>query len=339
MPYMATLISAASTAGRPVRASATSGCSTWAVVGMLLFPGINANTIGGWFGSLEFKEADAPLGALDDRSPTPLGFGVIAMVAIPVDPRDRAADRRRYCLTVPVLIPLADLRRSRPAPVPDKRLASESFGRFAGDVGSPWCADPSVWPLLSSVHRACGVVRPDQHPWRPRRHYHASEVFGRRCWEARRPPRPGVLGRPGRAPARPARAGRATRICASARPGWPRNLSCTGLSLTPSLFAYRHGRPERVVELYAITLVNVLALQSRERTTRWPRPSSACSRRASNLPITYMQWVDGHAYGRGGLRLMYLADGGIGLVACVILALLLGLWGRKRRRVPRRREA
>ena len=39
-----------------------------AVVGMLLFSGVNANTIGGWFGSLESKEADAGLGAwMNDR--------------------------------------------------------------------------------------------------------------------------------------------------------------------------------------------------------------------------------------------------------------------------------
>src|SRR5579875_2130277 len=56
------------------------GVLSLAVVGMLLFSGVNANTIGGWFGSLESEEADAGLGAWMTIANT-AGFGVIAMVA------------------------------------------------------------------------------------------------------------------------------------------------------------------------------------------------------------------------------------------------------------------
>jgi PAT family beta-lactamase induction signal transducer AmpG len=44
---------------------------------------------------------------------------------------------------------------------------------------------------------------------------------------------------------------------------------------------------------------------------------------AMNLSITYMIWVDGRMFGRGGVTLSYVADAGISAAACVALAALL----------------
>jgi len=47
---------------------------------------------------------------------------------------------------------------------------------------------------------------------------------------------------------------------------------------------------------------------------------------AMNFSITYMIWVDGRMFGRGGARLSYVADAAISAAACVAMgALLLGL--------------
>ncbi len=52
---------------------------------------------------------------------------------------------------------------------------------------------------------------------------------------------------------------------------------------------------------------------------------------ATALPITYMQAVDGQAYGHGGIPSMFLADAGLSLVACVILLPLVLRWNRLER--------
>jgi PAT family beta-lactamase induction signal transducer AmpG len=49
---------------------------------------------------------------------------------------------------------------------------------------------------------------------------------------------------------------------------------------------------------------------------------------AQGLPLSYMQVLDGHAYGHGGLSTMYLMDGGLGALACAALVLLLRVTGR-----------
>ncbi len=46
---------------------------------------------------------------------------------------------------------------------------------------------------------------------------------------------------------------------------------------------------------------------------------------ASDLPITYMHLVDGHAYGAGGLTWI-----GLGLLACALMSGLLTLWARRK---------
>jgi PAT family beta-lactamase induction signal transducer AmpG len=52
---------------------------------------------------------------------------------------------------------------------------------------------------------------------------------------------------------------------------------------------------------------------------------------AMNLSITYMIWVDGWMFGRGGVRGSYLADAGISTAACVLLGAAL-IWRRRAQR-------
>jgi hypothetical protein len=50
---------------------------------------------------------------------------------------------------------------------------------------------------------------------------------------------------------------------------------------------------------------------------------------AMSAPIAYMQWLDGQAYGARGLTGLYLADGGLDLVACTLMSLLFLHWSRR----------
>jgi PAT family beta-lactamase induction signal transducer AmpG len=52
---------------------------------------------------------------------------------------------------------------------------------------------------------------------------------------------------------------------------------------------------------------------------------------ATALPITYMQAIDGQAYGRGGITDMFVADAGFSLIACLILLPLVLRWRRSDR--------
>ncbi|HEX5238113.1 MAG TPA: hypothetical protein VFW39_06590, partial [Sphingomicrobium sp.] len=50
---------------------------------------------------------------------------------------------------------------------------------------------------------------------------------------------------------------------------------------------------------------------------------------AMSAPITYMQLIDGHAYGAHGLTALYATDGGLDLLACTAMALLFFYWSRR----------
>src|SRR4051812_32563015 len=52
---------------------------------------------------------------------------------------------------------------------------------------------------------------------------------------------------------------------------------------------------------------------------------------ATALPITYMQAVDGAAFGQGGMPGMFLVDAGLSLIACAILFPLVVRWNRNER--------
>jgi PAT family beta-lactamase induction signal transducer AmpG len=46
----------------------------------------------------------------------------------------------------------------------------------------------------------------------------------------------------------------------------------------------------------------------------------------SNLPIIYMQFLDGHGYDLAGLAGCYLTDAVLSIAACVLLAWVLKRW-------------
>jgi PAT family beta-lactamase induction signal transducer AmpG len=55
---------------------------------------------------------------------------------------------------------------------------------------------------------------------------------------------------------------------------------------------------------------------------------------AQFAPLSYMQALDGKAYGAGGLTAMFLTDAGLGLSACLLLAFVLTVAARFNRPAP-----
>jgi PAT family beta-lactamase induction signal transducer AmpG len=82
-----------------------------------------------------------------------------------------------------------------------------------------------------------------------------------------------------------------------------------------------------------MALVSAIALQSIGKDNPVAATQFALLVGAATVPITYMQWVDGHAYGAGKLKALYLTDGGLGMLACVLMAGVFAWVGRGKQAV------
>jgi PAT family beta-lactamase induction signal transducer AmpG len=291
--------------------------------------GASANTmaIGGWFGTLIEKEKDATLGAWMNIANVG-GFGVIAaagMWAIRALPAPVAG----IVLAAPNLVGLLIYLRT-PAPPPDRRLARESFGQFFKDLAA-LIRRPIVLQtlLLFAVPAASfaltntlGGLGGD---------YHASERFVSMIGGAAGIAA-GLIGSllvPPLASRAPARA----LYLGIGLLGAIFTLSLIIAPRTPTLFGIAIIG-QNIAQAAALATVNVVALQSLGKDNPFAATQFGLLCSASALPITYMQLLDGHAYGAGGLKLMYLADGGLGFAACVLMSGLFMVWARRKSREP-----
>lgn len=285
---------------------------------------INAIAIGGWFGSLASKEDDATLGAWMVVA-NAASFGVMAMVAIQLI-RAAPLPLAAVLLSAPVLAPLL-IYAVTPAPGPDPGLARESFARFFADLAALVRRPLVLQLLLLFAVPAGSFALTNTLGGLGTNDYHASEAFvgimgGAAASCA------GIFGSlivPPLARRSPAR----ILYLAIGAAGAVFTLSLILLPHTPALFATAMIG-ENVAQSAALATVNVIALQSLGKDNPFAATQFGLLSCASALPITYMQLLDGHAYGAGGLRLMYLTDAGLGLIACAILAVLLRLWSRGR---------
>lgn len=279
----------------------------------------NFAAIGGWFGSLVEQNDDATLGAWFTVSNT-VGFGVMAGVAIFVI---RAAPPwlAAGLLSAPVLAPLL-IYAATPAPPPDQKLARESFGQFSRDLGA-LVKRPVVLRtlLLFSVPAASFALTNTLGGLG--RDYHTNErlvalLSGVAVTGA------GLVGSllvpplARRFPVFPL-------YLWIGAAGGVFTLSLIVLPHTPVLFA-AGMIGQNVAQAAALSTVGIIALQSLGKDNPFAATQFALLTCASALPITYMQLIDGHAYGAGGLTLMYLADGGLGLLACIVMAGLFLMW-------------
>lgn len=298
-----------------------------AMVCSLLGAAANAMAIGGWFGTVIEKEKDATLGAWMNIANIG-GFGLIAAVGMAMI-RALPAPAAGAVLAVPVLVPVLIYLRMT-APPPDRRLARESFGPFFKDLGALLRRPIVLQTLLLfavpdasfALTNTLGGLGGD---------YHASEglvsaIGGAAGIGA------GLIGSllvPPLARRAPARA----LYLGIGFLGAVFTLSLVIAPRTPTLFAIALTGQD-IAQSAALATVNVVALQSLGRDNPFAATQFGLLTCASALPITYMQLIDGHAYGAGGLSLMYLADGGLGLLACALMSVLLARWARRRRANP-----
>ena len=88
---------------------------------------------------------------------------------------------------------------------------------------------------------------------------------------------------------------------------------------TPALFAVAMVG-ENVFQSAAFAVVNALALLSIGKDNPFAATQFALIYATVAVPITYMQFVSGRAYGWGGLHGTFFADAGMSIVACLVMA-------------------
>jgi len=283
----------------------------------------NNLAIGGWFGSMLPKDGDGPLGAW--MTVANIGsFGLIAMVGVPLV-RALPLPVAAGLLAAPNLAPLL-LYAVTPAPGPDQRLARESFARFLADL-TVLVRRPMVLQLLLLFAVPAASFALTNTLGGLGRDYRASERFvaimgGAAVTAA------GLLGSLVTPPLVRRAPTRSLYIVVGIV-GALFTLGLIALPRTPMVFALAIVG-QNVAQSAALSLNNIIALQSLGKDNPFAATQFGLITSAAALPIAYMQLMDGHAYGLGGLRLMYLADGGLGLGACLVMAFLLRLWSRTR---------
>ena len=107
-------------------------------------------------------------------------------------------------------------------------------------------------------------------------------------------------------------------------------LSLLGLPRIPALFALALTG-QNLFQSAAFTVENIIIFRSIGEANPLAATQFGLLQAATGFPITYMQAIDGQAYGGGALTGMFAADAGFSLLACLILLPLVLLWGRRDR--------
>lgn len=302
------------------------------VLGVAMFLAIAAGAannavIGGWFGNLLDSEAeDATLGAWFNVANT-FGYGLISCAAIFLI-RGAPSWLAAMLLAAPALVPLA-IYAVTPAPPPDEKLAGESFAQFWSDLRG-LISRPIVLRTLLLFVAPITCFALTNTLGGLGRDYGTDEglvavfagvsVIGG-----------GLVGSLLVPPLARRMSGPQLYLCIGGF-GALFTLSTIVMPHSPAVyFIAMFGA--NVGQAAGLSTISVIALNSLGKDNPFAATQFALLICAGALPITYMQLVDGHAYGLGGLKLMYLADGGLGLIACTLLAALWFLWSRSAARV------
>jgi PAT family beta-lactamase induction signal transducer AmpG len=290
-----------------------------------LFLGLCVSAVGGWFGNLTPTEDKGALGAW--FTVTNLGGGgVVASLAIPaLRGLPYVAGAGLLCLVIVAAVPLYLMVE---CPRADSRLASESFAAFARDVAALLGRPSVLWTLALFVAPCASFA--------------LTNTLGGLGADFRTPESlVGLIGGAGVAVAGVV-GSLAIPILAKVVPPRPLYLLVGGfgaaftlalmlLARTPATFGLAM-LGENVFQAASFSVANLIIL----RTIGHENPLAATQfgllNSAGGFPLTYMQFVDGHAYGAlGGVNGSFIADAGVSGAACILLALVL--WAC-RRRVP-----
>jgi MFS transporter, PAT family, beta-lactamase induction signal transducer AmpG len=303
-----------------------------AVLGWLLFATLFSVSLavaaaGGWLGSLVAKTDDTRLGSWLTVANI-AGFGLTAIVGaglIRALPPGLGAVALGLIAAAPALV-----CAMIPGPPPDRRLARESFGQFFRDLAA-LVRRPSVLltVLLFAVPAASfaltntlGGLGHD---------YSASEQFvslagGAGVTVA------GVIGSL-LVPRLADRISPRALYLGIGTVGGLFTLSLIVLPHTRGVFLLAMGG-ENIAQSAALATANVVIFRTMGKDNPFAATEFAILTAAVTVPITYMQVIDGHAYGAGGLAGTYMTDAGLGLAACAAMAVVLMLTRRRFETAP-----
>jgi PAT family beta-lactamase induction signal transducer AmpG len=267
----------------------------WLFLSMLT-ANLNSAAIGGWFGSVLPHEDDAALGAWMTVANV-AGFGIASIIGITLV-HDAGLWVAALVLGAMNLLPLLIIFSVQP-PIEERRRASESFGKFGKELMA-LARRRDIRRLLLLLVLPCASFALTNTLGGLGGDYHASEkliaLIGLYLGI-------GIVG------------GLTT-------------LLLLVLPLTPAIFALAFVL-QNIWQSAGLSTGNALALSSIGKNNPLASTQFAVLTAAMSAPITYMQLVDGHAYGAGGLTALYAVDGGLDLVACSLMVILFAFWSRR----------
>lgn len=271
--------------------------------------------VAGWFGTLVGQSEEPRLGAWLAAGSV-AGFGLMSAVAILLL-RGLPFQVGIGVIVLAALGPLL-LFPFVPAPPPDRRLAQEGFGKLARELLKV-VRNRHVLRLMAlfalpaatfALTNTLGGLGED---------FQASEGFV------------GLIGGLGAtiggmfgalvAPSLARRFPPLALYIAIGVAGGLFTLCLLAPARTPALFAAAMVG-ENVFQSAAFAVVNALALLSIGRNNPFAATQFAFINATVVVPITYMQFIDGKAYGWGGLTGSFIADAGVSITACLAMALL-----------------
>lgn len=288
----------------------------------LLIANLNSSAIGGWFGSVFPSQYDAPLGAWMTVANT-AGFGVTSIIGVLLvshAPLWVAAT----VLGALNLVPLLIITRIE-APSQERRRARESFGRFGREVVQ-LAGRSEVRRLLLLFGLPCASFALTNTLGGLGADYGASEkliavIAGFGLTLA------GIFGSL-IVPALSRRAQLPIVYLGIGIVGGLSTLSLLALPHFPVVFTIAFIG-QNIWQSAAISAGFALTLSSIRKNDPLASTQFAVLTAAMSAPIMYMQWIDGHAYGAGGLAGLYSTDGGLDLLASGVMTfLVVFVWGQ-----------
>ncbi len=295
--------------------------SNLTLLALCLFVGFFAvvmfnSALGGWLGSLVPPEEESRLGAWFSIANSG-GFGITAMVAIPLL-RWLPYTTGAVALSLFVLSPLL-VFPFLPAPGPDRRLARESFGQFFGELAELG-RRPTVLRTLPLFLAPCATFALTNTLGGLGNDFHASETVvslaGGLCTTAAA--LIGSLLVPVLARLVPLR--RLYLLIGVV--GALFTLLLVALARTPAVY-FVAVLGENICGSAATAAATALIFGTIGKHNPLAATQFAVLNAAIFLPVSYMQWVDGFAYGLHGLTGGLMADATLSLIACSLIGVFL----------------
>jgi len=293
----------------------------WLLFAALFAVQLGVSAVGGWISQLVAKDDESRLGAWFVVGNIG-GFGITSILGV-VLLRDLPYWLGAAILGLMVVAPAA-VFAFIPAPGPDRRLARESFGQFSRDLFA-LVRRPAVLISLILFGVPAASFALTNTLGGLGRDYAASERFvalmgGAGVVVA------GVFGSL-IVPQLAKRAAPLPLYVAIGGVGAVFTLSLIVLPHNPAVYTLAMVG-QNVFQSAAFATANFVMFRLMGKDNPFAATQYALMLAAQGLPLSYMQVLDGHAYGYGGTSAMFLVDGGLGALACAALVVLLRVTGR-----------